>query len=426
MIGTGESPPVGDELGTFGDALVDPLHDRGPVLGRVDGAHVDIGVETGADLEPLDPLFHERAQTIGGVANPDHQGLGHAALTSRAVAGGDRRVGGELHVGVGQDDHRILGGRVRPDALAVGGAGLVDVPTDRRRADKLNRVDTGVHQQGRDRLAPAVHNVEHTSGEARFLPQLGLELSRTGGVAGGLPDEGVTTGEGDRVDPHRHHHREVEGRDADGDPERLPERVGVDVRRDHRRVHPSEMHGQPASELDGLDPAHDLAERIRKGLAMITADEPGQILAVAVDELAIREEDVTARDERHIAPRGEGPPGGAHREVDLGRTATRDPGDDRPGRGIEDRSRPFRRDLDGAPIDPVTQDGNSAFSDCYWRRCHCGYLYKPAPAGRIADRRPLLTILRSGDLLVQMPDGASIIWTRSWPPHLHPEGPPTA
>ena len=170
VIGTGESPPVGDQLGAFGDALIDPFHDRGPVLGRVDRAHVHIGVETGADLEPLDPLFHERAQTVGGIADADHQRLGHAALTSRAVAGGDRRVGGELHVGVGQDDHRILGGRVRPDALAVGGAGLVDVPTDRRRADKLDGVDTGVHQQRVDRLTPAVHNVEHAIGEASFLP----------------------------------------------------------------------------------------------------------------------------------------------------------------------------------------------------------------------------------------------------------------
>ena len=60
------------------------------------------------------------------------------------------------------------------------------------------------------------------------------------------------------------------------------------------------MHGQPARELDRLEPAQDLAERIGKGLAMITADEPGQILAVAVDELAIREEDMAAGNERHI------------------------------------------------------------------------------------------------------------------------------
>ena len=186
------------------------------------------------------------------------------------------------------------------------------------------------------------------------------------------------------------------------------------------------MHGQPARELDRLEPAQDLAERIGKGLAMITADEPGQILAVAVDELAIREEDMAAGNERHIAPCGEGPLGGDHREVDLRRAAARDAGDDRPGRGIEDRSRPFRRDLNGAPVDPVTQGGNSAFGDCYWRRCHCGYLRKSAPAGRIADRRPLMTILRSGDSFVQMTDVVSIIWTFSWLPHLHPEWPPTA
>src|ERR1035437_7432532 len=53
---------------------------------------------------------------------------------------------------------------------AVGGPGLVDVPTDRRRADKLDGVHTGVHQQRVDRLTPTVHNVEHAIGEASFLP----------------------------------------------------------------------------------------------------------------------------------------------------------------------------------------------------------------------------------------------------------------
>jgi hypothetical protein len=44
---------------------------------------------------------------------------GHAALAGRAVAGADRGVGGQLHVGVGQHDHVVLGAAQRLHALAV-------------------------------------------------------------------------------------------------------------------------------------------------------------------------------------------------------------------------------------------------------------------------------------------------------------------
>ena len=160
------------------------------MLGRVDRAHVHTGIETGTDLKPLDPLLDERAEPVGGVADPDHQGLGHAALPRRAVPGRHRRVGRELHVGVGQDEHRILGRGVAPTRLP-GQCRSRRRSGQRGRADELNGVDLGVDEQRGDRLTAAVDDVEDAVGQAGLLPQLGLELGGTRGVAGGLPDEGV-------------------------------------------------------------------------------------------------------------------------------------------------------------------------------------------------------------------------------------------
>ena len=230
---------------------------------------------------PIRSSMH-RPQPIRGVADGDDQGLGHAALAGRAVARRDGRVRGQLHVGVGQDDHGVLGGRVGADPLAVLGAGLEDVPPDRGRADELDGVDAGVLQDGVDGLAAAVDDVEDAVGQPGLLPQLGLELRRARRVAGGLPDEGVAGMQRDRVDPHRDHHREVERRDAGGHAEGLAEGVGIDLGRDVRRVQAGQVDRQPAGELDRLEAAHDLAQRVGEGLAVVARDQRRQLLAVLV------------------------------------------------------------------------------------------------------------------------------------------------
>ena len=62
----------------------------------------------------------------------------HAALAGRAVAGAHQGVDGLVHVGVGHDDHVVLGAAERLDALTGRGAARVDVLGDRRRADEAH------------------------------------------------------------------------------------------------------------------------------------------------------------------------------------------------------------------------------------------------------------------------------------------------
>ena len=176
LVGVHERPAVDDELGSLRDPPGDPLDDRGPVLCRVDGTHVHPGLHARADLEPGDAPEDERPEPVRSVADGDHERLGHAPLAGGAVARGHARVGGHRHVGVGQHDHRVLGARVGPDPLAVVGARLEDVAADRGRADELDGPDVRVLDERRDRLAPAVDDVEGAVGAAGLAPELGLEL----------------------------------------------------------------------------------------------------------------------------------------------------------------------------------------------------------------------------------------------------------
>jgi hypothetical protein len=58
-----------------------------------------------------------------------------------------------------------------------------------------------------------------------------------------------------------------------------------------------------------------------------------------------------------------------------------------PVAGSKDRSRPFRRDLDGASVDPVAEDGDGAFADCDGRVSHGLNLLYSAAASRAGRSR---------------------------------------
>ena len=62
---------------------------------------------------------------VGNVADRDDDADGHAALAGRAEARVDRGVGGDVEVGVGQDDHVVLRSAQRLDALVVRAGALV-------------------------------------------------------------------------------------------------------------------------------------------------------------------------------------------------------------------------------------------------------------------------------------------------------------
>ena len=78
-----------------------------------------------------------------------------------------------------------------------------------------------------------------------------------------------------REHPHRHHRREVERRDAGHDAERLADLVDVDAARDLLAEAALEQVRDAARELEVLEAAGDLAERVRRDLAVLGGQERG-------------------------------------------------------------------------------------------------------------------------------------------------------
>ena len=130
------------------------------------------------------------------------------------------------------------------------------------------------------------------SGRPGLLPQLGEPHRRRGVALAGLEHEGVAAGDRDREHPHRDHRREVERGDPRDHAERLAERVGV-----HTGGHlvgevALEQGRDPAGELDHLEAALHLAERVGQHLAVLVGDQLGDLLGVPVDQLAEGEQDL--------------------------------------------------------------------------------------------------------------------------------------
>src|SRR5439155_13554150 len=98
------------------------------------------------------------------------------------------------------------------------------------------------------------------------------------------------------------HRREVERRDAGAHAERLPDRVDVDARRGLLREAPLQELRHPAAELDHLEPARHLAERVREDLAVLGGEELRDVLTVLVEEASNSEEDLGAARQRQRPP----------------------------------------------------------------------------------------------------------------------------
>ncbi len=97
-----------------------------------------------ADAQRVDAVDQLGAQTICGLlADRDRDRDGHATLAGTAVTGTDQRIDDLVEVGVGHDDHVVLGATEALRTLTVCGCGRVDVLRDVRAADKAEGLDVG-------------------------------------------------------------------------------------------------------------------------------------------------------------------------------------------------------------------------------------------------------------------------------------------
>ncbi|GAF49306.1 hypothetical protein RW1_075_00110 [Rhodococcus wratislaviensis NBRC 100605] len=272
-------------------------------------AHVGV-LGAVADLEGVGALFDLGDQFVGDVADRDQRGDGHAAFAGGAEAGVDHGVGGEVEVGVREDDGVVLGPAECLDAFAVGGAGGVHVLGDGGGADEADGLDGGVGEQFVDGGLVALQDVEHPGRESCFGPEFG-HPDRGGRVLlAGLEDDGVAGGDGDGEEPHRDHGGEVErGDDPDG-ADGLPDGGDVDVGGGVFGHAALEQVGHAAGEFDDFLAAGDLTECVGDDLAVLGGDDLRQLALAGVEQFPELEHDGGTLGEGGVAPGGERGRGG--------------------------------------------------------------------------------------------------------------------
>ncbi|MDT4820639.1 hypothetical protein FQZ97_537850 [compost metagenome] len=361
---TVEAATIHQQRGAFLDALLDIAGDAFQRGAGDDRPH--LGFEVGAveHLESPGAFDQFRHDLLGSlVAHEDGHADSHAALAGRTVGGADQGVHHLVDIGVGHDHQVVLRAAQGLDALAVARAGLVDVIGDGRGADERDRLNVGMFEQRVDRLLGALHHVEHAIGESGLLEQLSDEQAGAGIDRAGLEHEGIAGRQGHREHPHRHHHREVEGRDARYHAQRLAQGPVVDVGADLVGEIGLEQLRRAAGEFDDLDSAGDFALGVGEHLAVLRGDQPGQFVAMLVEQGQEAIQDARAAQRRQVAPGRERGPGRGNGRVHIGVAGQLHlAGDDAGGR-IVDRQLLAAGGLHGSAGNPV-QDrmGHGVFS----------------------------------------------------------------
>ncbi len=208
-------------------------------------------------------------------------------------------------------------------------------------------------EQRVDGFLVAVHHVEHALGQARLRPQPGQHQRCRGILLRGLEDERVAAGDGDGEHPHRDHGREVEGRDAGDHAERLADGVDIDAGRNVFGKTALEQVRDPAGELDHLEPAGYLPRRVPGHLAVLGADQRGQLPGARGQQFPEREQHAGPPGQRRRPPAGEGLGRRGDRVVHDGRRGEVDGPGHLAGSRVVDVTVPLGGAVPRLPADPV-------------------------------------------------------------------------
>ena len=281
-----EIAPINDKLGPLCHAAFDKAQDIGLGRRRDDGAEIDVVASgVGADFQRFDPGDQLLDQPVGRFLAHGHGHRDrHAALARRAIARTHQRIGGKVHIGVGHDDHVVLGTAKALAAFAVRGCAAVDILRDGGGADKAHSLHRRAVKDRVNRFLVAIDHLQDTIGQTRLLAQLGQE-HRAGGVTlGWLEDHRVARGQGRAHFPQGDHGGKVEGRDARDHAQGLAHGIHVDAGAGTVGEIALEQMRRADAELDHLEAALHIALGIGKGLAMLAADGQRQLIHVAVDQ----------------------------------------------------------------------------------------------------------------------------------------------
>ena len=304
--------------------------------GRHDRAHLGVQFQAVLDLERLGALNKLGHDLVSHIAHQHGDRNRHAALAGRAIGRADQTVHGLVQVGVGHHHHVVLGAAQGLHAFAMMCTGLVDVVGDRCGADETHRLHIGVHQQRVHRLLVALHHIEHAVGQPRLFEQVSHEQGRRWVDRAGLEDEGVTRGNSHRVHPHRHHHGEVEGCDADHHTEGLAQGPVVHAGGNLIGEVALEQLRNAAGKFHDVDTARHLALRIGKHFAVFSGDQAGQVVLVVVQQFEELEHHARAAQRRRVGPGREGGLRGSYGSAYFSGVGQCHMAGDGPAGGVED------------------------------------------------------------------------------------------
>jgi hypothetical protein len=131
-------------------------------------AHLARGIDARAGGQMRETARDRLNECVADVAHRDDHRDRHASFSGGAVAGRDRGVRRHLHVGVGQDQHVILGAAQSLDALASRRTRLVDVLGHRRGTNETDRRHVFVVEQRVHRGLVTLQHREDTVREDRL------------------------------------------------------------------------------------------------------------------------------------------------------------------------------------------------------------------------------------------------------------------
>ena len=114
-----------------------------------------------------------------------------------------------------------------------------------------------------------MNDVEDAVRQTGFAEEFGDANRRARIALGRLENESVTTGNGNRVHPHRHHHREIERGDTSDHAERLAHAPVVDTASDLFGIIALEQVWDATGKFNDFDAALDFALRVGKHLAVL-------------------------------------------------------------------------------------------------------------------------------------------------------------
>jgi len=346
------------------------LVDGGVVDHRADVHALAVAWSDGQGVHAFQELLAE--VVVDGVLDVEAVG-GDAGLAAVAELGGGGLLGGEVEVGVVEDDQRRVAAELEgevDDALR----GLLD----ERRADgggarEGDLADGGVIEErvadgGGARRGDDVHGAGGQAG-------LGGELAdREGGVGrelGGLDHRGAAAGEGGPELARDHGGGEVPRRDERADAHGLADREDALVagaRWGEVAVEADALAGGPLDEGAGVG---DLAAGLSEGLALLGGHEGGEAVLVALHEPGELGEGLATLGGGRGAPGGEGFRGGVRGAGGVGGPGVGDVAERGVRRGVDDgqgRARP-RGDALAADVEVALRDreGHGEIPSVGWR-----------------------------------------------------------